>query len=298
MTEASEIVHPLLARFHARFAADRRLHEVPDWMVGWLYKDQTSWIDFDAYRGGADLAAIFRWASWKPPSCFLSGEPFTTHLDASIAYDRGVLSALGVEVDEAALRDTAILNAMDLAFSQACLVPERLLPKRVLDFGAGQGRQYNLLHRYSAMTHYVAMDATPMLACAQRDYLGGSGAQVSDYFADGRIELDAPIVLLPTWRHDLLPDASLDLVMAVEVLPELPEAMLPWTVAMFARKLRPGGALYLRDPELALSRNRVPVAPLLEAAGFALEFRPQWMGDQDCPGVPRVWRRLGPEASA
>ena len=294
MNQAPELASPALARFRSRFEADRAVHAVPDWMVGWLYKDQTSWIDFDGYRGAEDLGALFRWSSWKPPTCFLLGdESFDDKVAASIEYDRRTLARLGLDVGEQALRDTAVLNAIDLAFSHACPVPPRQRARRVLDFGAGHGRQYNLLHRYSDLVRYVAMDATPMLACAQRDYLGASGARVSDYFESGGVDIEAPIVLLPTWRHDLLPDGSFDLVMAVEVLPELPEAMLPWAVELFARKLKPGGALYLRDPDLALSRNRVAVAPLLEASGFALEYRPHWR-EADCPGTPRVWRRRDP----
>lgn len=294
----TESVHPSLTRFNDRLARDRAERTVPEWMLGWLYKDQTDWIDFDRYRGREDLAAMFRWASWKPPVCRLDSGAFAARVAASIAYDRRVLARLGVEVDHACLHDTGVLNAMDATYCDATPRAAALAPRRVLDFGAGHGRQYNLLAQGGTMEHYLAMDATPLLYCAQRDYLGASGADLSDYVTEGGIDLDAPIALLPTWRHDLVPDASIDLAMAVEVLPELPAPMLPWVVDFFSRVLRPGGALYLRDQDMRISRNRIDVAPLLASAGFVLEFRPHLVNGRDLTGVPRVWRRIDPDVAA
>lgn len=292
--------HPdILARFRARLAQDSNQYAVPDWMLGWLYKDQTDWIDFDDYRGSEQLAALFRWSSWKPPACFLDSDDFHALVAASIAFDRAVIARCALDIEDQALRDTAILNAIDYTYCHCYPMPVEYQAHRVLDFGPGHGRQFNLWSRFAQLKSYVAMDATPLMYCAQHQYFSASGHSVFDYVLAGEqdFSLDAAdIIQLPTWRHDLLPSGSMDLVMAVEVLPELHPRMVPWVIDMFHRVLKPGGALYIRDQDMLISRNRVPVSALLTACGFVLEFRPHLVNEVHMLGIPRVWRKLNPDA--
>jgi SAM-dependent methyltransferase len=299
MTKMTQYQPDILERFRARLAQDKDHFDVPDWMLGWLYKDQTNWIDFDDYRGSEQLAALFRWSSWKPPVCFLDSDDFRALIAASIEFDKSVIARCDFSVDDNALRDTAILNAMDYTFCHCYPMPAEYQARRILDFGPGHGRQFNLWSQFAQLKNYIAMDATPLMYCAQHQYFCATGHAVFDYIMDGDqgFSFDAAEILqLPTWRHDLLPSDSIDLVMAVEVLPELHPKMVPWAIAMFHRVLKPGGALYIRDQDMLISRNRVPVSALLSASGFVLEFRPHLVNEVHMLGIPRVWRKLNPDA--
>src|SRR5690606_32990591 len=146
-------------RFRETLARDRDAGHVPDWMVGWLYKDQTSWIDFDDYQGPGQLLDLLRWSSWKPPTCYLDTPDFHRYVDASIAFDAALLARQGLQAEPAALRDTAVLNAMDYLFCNSYPMPPDRRATRVLDFGAGHGRQYNLWSQFGGLDQYLAMDA-------------------------------------------------------------------------------------------------------------------------------------------
>ena len=100
---------------------------------------------------------------------------------------------------------------------------------------------------------------------------------------------------LPTWRMDLLPAGHFDLIIAVQVMPELGEALALHLFDSFATWLNPEGALYIRNHDLACLRgNRLDSEALPPARGFHRELRPLLADKVDLHGIPRLWRKRDP----
>lgn len=182
-------------------------------------------------------------------------------------------------------------------------VDDRL--ERILDFGAGFGRQAALWLTSGKPTVYVAMDAVELPYVAQAHYLSGSEFPLIEYLdepdqfriADGTT---AQAFHLPAWRYDLLPSGFFDMVACVQVLPEIREDVLFHSLALFRRILRPGGYLYIRDhapqdtwsPGAWMPGHAQIVPALLPSFGFRHEFAPQWRDGHDVHGLPQIWRRV------
>ena len=155
----------ILERFRVRLEADRARH-APDWLVGWHYQ-QTRQADYPAdyprdfasYAGPEDLVRWFNWGRGQPALNYLPLDSVKPLLDAAEARDKAVLAHLGLTVEAAALRGFALLDAQDYMFPRLYPRPEQQPLRRVLDFGAGYGRQANLLTAREPRAVYVAMDA-------------------------------------------------------------------------------------------------------------------------------------------
>ena len=102
------------------------------------------------------------------------------------------------------------------------------------------------------------------------------------------------VIHLPTWRLDLLPDASIDLVSCIQVLKELPGPLVPDIIKVFVRVTTADGAVYMRDHPQFHSPNQMPVDVLMQSAGFGLEFAPHWRDRVEIHGLPRIWRKIDP----
>jgi SAM-dependent methyltransferase len=139
-------------------------------------------------------------------------------------------------------------NAVDFLLQILYPVPERMRPKRVLDFGAGYGRQMNLWSGVHDLS-YVAVDAIELPYTLQSFYLSQFDLPVYEYVNGwrGNVGGKPGIYHLPTWRIDLLPDAFFDLVICTQVLQEIPATMVQRSIQTFRRCLKTGGALYIRD---------------------------------------------------
>ena len=192
-------------------------------------------------------------------------------------------------------------NAHDFYIPQMYPVQERYKIKNVLDFGAGYGRQANL---WSTITDgiYMAMDAIPNSYCLQHLYFKQLGKPVYDYVenpSDFTFNNDKKgIYHIPTWRYDLIPDNSFDLVLCVQVLPELNSKLVKTMIKQFNRILKPGGMLYIRDNAYSWKpAGKVNVDNFLQNNNFVLEFKPHVIDKVDILGVPRIWRKVDPEVS-
>jgi SAM-dependent methyltransferase len=162
--------------------------------------------------------------------------------------------------------------------------------ERILDFGAGFGRQ---IATWDHQITYVAMDAIEVPYLLQRAYFLAGGVRLVDYMDDPegfRIQPDRSAYHLPTWRDDLLPDGFFDRVLCVQVLGEIPDRTFIWTLKLFARVLRPGGQLYIRDHNRGYQPGHRQLRErCLRKAGFALRFRPDLEDYVDVHGLPEIW---------
>ncbi len=176
----------------------------------------------------------------------------------SRAFDQRVLPELWSRITPEQY-DTYIgrWNAGDFFFPNAYPVPKRFENINVLDFGAGYGRQLNLWSTVPNVV-YAAMDIIRKPYLSQSLYFHRSGIPLHEYVLDPKgfsIADEHGIYHVPAWRWDLVPDNFFDLVLAIFVLPELNSTTLSRVLEHFARVLKPGGALFIRDHGLLVSRQ-------------------------------------------
>lgn len=298
-------IHPFHARFMERLVADKQRGFVQPFMAEWSYQSKRrsrgktyedgSPEDFYTFTGPDVLA---NWMTWidqvSYPMYFRDERTHALQAD-SIAADRMVLDSMGLSVSESVLEKVSLSNAQDFSLAHLYPVPERNRIRTVLDFGAGYGRQANLFHRKAGYT-YIAVDGIPSSYGLQHHYLKALGADLQDY-------LDAPDALkvepgsgkayhLPTWRLDLVPDASVDLVMTIQVLPELSTPLIKHIAGQFRRILKAGGAWLICD-HISIWRpaTRLDYDAWLQENGFSLEFKPHIILNEDLHGIPRIYRR-------
>lgn len=257
---------PGRAEYHERF---RGPDEVIEWMETSLAAD----------RGG-----------YLPP------EIRSPLIQKSRAFDSRVFSALGRSIaDNLYDKHIGQWNADDFFYANAYPVPERQKVRTVLDFGAGYGRQLNLWHQSVADIRYIAVDVIRKPYLCQYAYFGFFDLPLFEYVLqpnDFRITQERGIYHVPAWRWDLIEDNSVDMVLAIMVLPELHADTLYRTLDQFQRVLKPGGAIFVRDHGLVIkSANTEDVASALTERGFVLEFRPYVKDQSDLRGIPRVWRK-------
>jgi SAM-dependent methyltransferase len=297
-----------LQKFQLAFEKDKPYIE--SWLVAWDYqnkrKKQKSAYqneqpsDFFTYNGPADLTKWMRWFSPKYTN-YLPDLLCTPLMRQSLETDKKILSGLGLQYDFSTYQDNVgINNVHDYLFPNLYPVPERYKIRNVIDFGAGYGRQANLWTGSSHDGVFLSMDAIPNSYCLQNLYYHQLGKPVYDYVEDPaafRIDMSRPgIYHLPTWRYDLLPDNSFDMVMFVQVLPELNSKLIRTMMKVFHRVLKPGGVIYIRDhASIWKPAGKMDVAAYLQEIGFVLEFQPHLILDGDIHGIPRIWRKIDPE---
>jgi hypothetical protein len=142
-------------------------------------------------------------------------------VEASAERDRKCAQAVGIEVPTETLRTVGRYNAQDYLFQRLYPVPEHQTVRAILDFGAGLGRTANLAFGAPGNTteFMVTVDGIPSTYLTQRLYFQGLGLRFADYldgaaegrrFDVGELRRRCQLVHLPTWRMDLVPDASMD----------------------------------------------------------------------------------------
>jgi SAM-dependent methyltransferase len=290
---------------------DRDDHLTEDYLDRWLFvehiKDRPhiKEMSFFEYAGPEHLLKFFNWIDKFPYSDWFVDA--RKHLVAeSVRRDLACLDALGLARGDLDIEAVGLYNAQDYLLQRFYPVPDRQQPRVILDFGAGHGRMANLAFRSDddVTETMIAVDGIPSSYLTQRAYYSGLGLGVADYleariegqdFDVAKLQADHDVVHLPTWRLDLVPDQSVDLVCCVQVLKELPRKLVLHVLEEFARVVKPGGAIYVRDHTLHHHPNMLPIDQLLLANGFVLEFAPQVRDRVDIHGLPRVWRRLDPE---
>ena len=270
------------------------------WIVSWETDMGHDGI-LREHHGREDLATYMN--AWNKDrfSHYFDADPAL--VEASFAVTRKVYQRLeGADVALPSLEAPLPVdhyNAEDYVFQNAYPVPRDKAVKRILDFGAGYGRQVNIWSQKAPDLVYCAIDAIENAYCCQNLYYALGGTLPVHEYMDGpgefAIGTEPGIYHLPTWRHDLIPDDFFDLVTCVQVLPELQEPLVRLLVEVFRRSLKIGGALYIRDHDLlCLPGHRLDLDRLLPQAGFRLEFRPYLKDFDEIHGIPRMWRKIDP----
>lgn len=310
------MMNDILEMFLARRNEDQKKSiveddgRIADWMLRWHYQDQKEIQpsgegllgDFMGYEGPEQICEWFNWSARDPwPDYFPSGLLAPLALKSE-ELDRKILAKAGIEYDFANYGAVGRANAQDFLFQNLYPVPDRNAISRILDFGAGWGRQANLWSQEIPDSMLmVAMDAIPQSYCLQNFYYDSIGLDFVDYIATGDlpITLDKPgLFHCPTWRWDLLPADFFDLVICSQVLPELSPELALFAVELFLEALKPGGALYIRDHGSAFNPSGIDLEDKLHEVGFVLEFRAHVIDGVDVHGIPRIWRKPDPRVAA
>jgi SAM-dependent methyltransferase len=300
----------LQQRFNDALARDRQ--RAPEWMARWdhreglkkrkrTYEDGVV-SDFFTFGGAPDL---WKWMSWFLTDYpdYIKDQRMMKLVSASRANDERITRSLGLELDKAVYdKRVGLNNAHDHLLPQSYPMPERVRIRTVLDLGAGYGRQAHLWTTQDADLCYNGMDAIVNSYCLQHLYCKALGVPFTDYIdppSTFSIQQKAGVQQIPSWRSDLVPDGSVDLVMCVQVLPELNSRLVRFMLGEFKCMLRPGGSHYLRDHACTWKpKGNFDVEQYLGSNGFNLEFRANIMNDVDIHGIPRIWRKALPEVIA
>jgi SAM-dependent methyltransferase len=290
---------------------DRAKHIKP-WMVDWSYQKKRSRgnakyeegviNEFFAFNGKDDLV---KWMNWFNPhyANYLPESLTQPLVEKSKELDKKILAKYGLSYDFETKYDDriGINNAHDYLFPNLYPSPARNQIKTVLDFGAGYGRVSNLWTQMNSEVTFVGMDAIPSSYCLQHLYYSAVNSDLNDYISDPsgfKFDPKKPgLNHIPTWRADLLPDNSFDLVNCVQVLPELNATIVRHMLKTCHRILKPGGMLYLRDHSIIWKPvHKINVDQFLREHGFALEFSPYIINEKELHGFPRIFRKEIPEA--
>lgn len=209
-------------------------------------------------------------------------------IDASQQCYEQLFAALGERFETESLN---IVNALD--FSLCSLVPN---VRSILDYGAGYGRQAFLFSSLPG-AQIFANDAVETSYFSQYwvfktlefplwEYFDHASS-LQEFLVTGK---EAKVIHLPTWRNDLIPDHSLDLVLFVWCLSEMSHDAAKVALETCIKKLKPGGFVYIRDEQHS---HGWQMEKQFLLHGFLPVYQP-WMLPLDgkMNGTPRLYRYL------
>lgn len=299
----------ILNKFNQALRADQSY--APDWIASWEYQEKRKKRrvsygeglpeEFYTFQDPKDLIQWLNWMFNVEKSNFLSGEEFENLAQKSWQFDKEVFDFLDLKVDLSTYESgLGRYNAQDYYFANLTPSPLEGEDLRVLDFGAGFGRQANLWVKNNPNVTYVGMDAIPKSYCLQHFYYSQTGKLRQDYVLDPSAfdmrDAEKGIHHLPTWRWDLLPDNYFDKILLVQVLQEMNARLVKEMIKTFHRVLKPGGALYIRDKQSQFRpAHRLDSDKLLIKSGFVPEYRGHFLHKKEIHGIPRIWRKARPE---
>lgn len=269
---------------HFKDSIIRDKEYIKPFMLQWDYQDKgNSPMDFSSYGGVDDLV---KWLEWQNK---VKQPYYIDMIKYNANHSRETNDMLFGNIIKNDFPNVDINNALDWAYTHLYPIPERQRINKVLDFGCGFGRNFNMFRTFDV---FIAMDAIPLSYCLQHLYLSMFDEDVREYVTGDKIDFTTHCHL-PTWRMDLIPDNSLDMVMCIQVLPELNREMIYWLLDQVHNKLKPEGAIYIRDHGKDWQPvHKLNIDGILNKFGFHLEFAPLLKDKVDIHGLPRIWRKL------
>ncbi len=284
---------------------------IKDWMVNWTYQDVRTKRnvkyeeglpeDFYEYNGPGDIVNWMNWQNVEKPDYF-NQEQVNDLIEKSRTFDQKVYEKHGLELslefyDQCVARN----NAQDYVLANFYQMLGPISGQRVMDFGAGYGRQANLWSQNGDEDQlFIGVDAIPKSYCLQHMYYSCTDKKLHDYAVSPdsfKITDDSKgIYHLPTWRLDLVPDNYLDKIVTIQVFPELNEKLVKYAISQFHRILKPSGMLLLRDHMSSWRPgHKMDTDKHLTDNGFTLEFKPHIRDRKDLHGIPRIYRKTNQE---
>lgn len=294
----------IFQHFQKTYEKDKDKH-IKEWITSWEYQDRRKKrqqkypngfpTDFYRYNEPSELIKWFDWSTAQMLPDYFTEPEILPLIDMSRKHDFELLKKFSLVYDRQKYdKYIGRYNAQDYLFQNIYPVPKRYQIKRILDFGAGYGRQSNIWSQKRTNLIYVGMDAIPLPYCLQHLYYSHLNLPFYDYVLDPSVfEINEKpgVYHLPTWRYDLLPESFFDMIICVQVLQELNKKLVCHMLEIFNKVLKPGGGLYIRDHDQAWTpAHKIVLNKYLPKKGFTLEFRPHVRDKIDIHGVPRIWR--------
>ncbi len=284
---------------------------IKPWMSSWDYQDirkkrQVDYseglpTDFYTYNGPADIVEWFKWQDVIKPDYFNKNQ-VEKLINKSKGFDKRLFDRHDLDFNlNFYEQHVARNNAQDFILSNFYPMLHARKGQRILDFGAGYGRQFNLWSQSDDENLvFVSMDAIPKSYCLQNLYYNNSDYKIHEYvYEKDSFSLDDPqkgVYHLPTWRFDLIPDNFFDKILVVQVLQELNGHLVKHVINEFQRVLKPEGVLYIRDHMNSWRpTHKLNIDKYLSRNGFILEFKPHIIDKVDLHGIPRIYRKINPE---
>ena len=247
-----------------------------------------SWTHIEQSRSTEDRENLHAWKGpeslndWIKMMNMTGAAPSVLHLpEEYMVHNRKMYERLGIHVDNLSAYD-----AEDFYFCS--MIPK---PRVVLDFGAGYGRQAFLFSKLPVTL--ISMDCIESSYFLQNYVFKQLGFPLWEYLeepspppfnADG-----FQIVHLPSWKGDMIPGNSVDLMMLVFVISEVSPKAREEFLSMLKRTLRVGGHLYIRDNPLSHGWD---FEKRLARMGFKPVYFPWKNPDTEFRGTPRIYRYL------
>ncbi len=278
-----------------------------DWISSWSYQDQSNiniqrefTSGFYSYEGPHELAHFMNWSLMSKPDYF-PDRLIRPLIERSTRLDRRVVKTHKFDFSFEKYEDgVARNNAQDYIMANAYPMAGPTHSRKILDFGAGSGRQANLWSQQEDEgLVFISVDGIPKPYCLQHFYYSNIDRPFYDYVVDdSNFPLNSQsrgIYHLPTWRFDLIPDNYLDKIIAVQVLPELSDLLMKYICDQFRRILKPSGILYIRDhKDLWKPVHQLDIDRYLSENGFTKEFEGHVEDKVDFFGIPRIYRKTNP----
>lgn len=155
---------------------------------------------------------------------------------------------------------------------------------RVLEVGGGFGRLAEVLQRtYPGRVQHVLIDAVPSSLMYAEVYLKARFPHLSVVYAQSESFADvaeADIVILPSWRSDILPENLFDLCVNIESFQEMDRVHVAYYYDYFNTRSKPDGLIYITN-----SRDYVYKGPWETPANWEQLFKHR---------TPRSWTRNHP----
>lgn len=270
------------------------------WLVSWDYQDNKCFnypsnlpSNFYKYLGPREILNWFNWILEIKHPDYFNKKTILSLAKLSLRYDKKLLKKENLKFDEKKLLAVGIYSAQDYLLQNFYPVPNKQKIDKILDFGAGYGRQANIWVQKNKNLMYVGMDAIPQSYCLQNLYYQNLQNKFQEYIISNSIDfnLGPGIYHLPTWRYDLLPSNFFDMIICVQVLQEINSNLLIKMIRVFSRVLKPGGMIYIRDSKWNPVHN-INIEKILLKNNFVLEFKPHVINKKDIHGIPRIWRKV------
>jgi SAM-dependent methyltransferase len=257
----------------------------PDDLLHWI-ADRFDRLD------GSELTGARSRSFWRAQPSYMPHRDELLARSAS-SHER-LLRALGAPYGPELHHPQDVYNVQDFHYSTA--IGSGI--QTVVDYGAGYGRQSFLFATVLDEARYVCVDAIEQPYMVQRWVFDQLGLARWDYVDEpdtdaasfGRAFEDSGAFHLPSWRLDLLPEGSVDLVLFVWSLYEMSGAAAIAAVEACARVVRLGGYVYVRDVPHSVSYRFDPERRLRNR-GFELVYESRTIAGDELHGLQRLYRR-------
>lgn len=283
---------------------------IKPWMINWEYQDkrikrkvkykENLPQDFYKFSGPNDIIEWMNWVKVVKPNYFPS-DIIDPLLIKSYDFDKKIIEKYNIPFDFSGyMGGIAMNNAQDFILANFYPMMHSNKNLKILDFGAGYGRQANLWSQhFDDNTIFISIDAIPKSYCLQHFYYSNIDYPYYDYVVNKDFslnQLNKGIYHLPTWRFDLIPDNFFDKIIVVQVLQELNETLAKYVIKQFHRVLNKNGVLYIRDHKhMWRPTHKLNIDNFIKNSGFTLEFEAHIVDKKDLHGIPRIYRKTNPE---